>query len=103
ELELGRKRERNVEPIGRQKAVRAVGPFEQHHRALGQVVEAELGELGGARQAGEGGGWPRENWRARGRVQAGRGGGGPQRWGGRDRGGAWDGGWSGPPRDRPRA
>ena len=46
ELELGRQRERNVESIGRQKAVRAVGPLEQHHRAFRQVVEAELGELG---------------------------------------------------------
>src|SRR5262245_23179580 len=53
ELELGRKRERNVEPIGRQKAIRAVRPFEQHHRALGQVVEAELGELRRSRQAVE--------------------------------------------------
>ena len=53
ELELGGERERDVEPVGRQPAAGAVGPFEQHHRALGQVVEAELGELGGARGAVE--------------------------------------------------
>ena len=46
ELELGRERERDVEPVGRQEAGRAVRPFEQHHRAFRQVVEAELGELG---------------------------------------------------------
>ena len=49
-LELGRERERDVEPVRRQEAVGAVGPFQQHDRALGQVVEAELGELRRARE-----------------------------------------------------
>ncbi len=53
ELELGRERERDVEPVGRQEAGRAVRPFQQHDRALRQVVEAELGELRRSGQAVE--------------------------------------------------
>ena len=44
-LELGRQRERHVEPVGRQEPVCAVGPFEQHHRLFGQVAETEFGEF----------------------------------------------------------
>ncbi len=51
ELELGRERERDVEPVGRQKSGRTVRPFDQHDGVLGQVVEAELGELGRSGQA----------------------------------------------------
>ena len=50
--ELRRQRERDVEAVGRQEAGGAIRPFHQHHRALGQVVEAEFGEFGRARQAG---------------------------------------------------
>ena len=46
--ELRRQREGNVEPVGRQKSGRAVGPFQEHHGALREVVEAELGKLRGA-------------------------------------------------------
>ena len=46
----GDEREGDVEPVGGQEAGGAVGPFEQHHGALGEIVEAELGELGRARQ-----------------------------------------------------
>ena len=46
ELELGGERERDVEPVGRQQVAGAVGPFEQHDRVRGQVVEAELRQLG---------------------------------------------------------
>ena len=53
ELELGRERERDVEPVGRQEAGGAVRPFDQHDGVLRQVVEAELGEFGRARQAVE--------------------------------------------------
>ena len=48
--ELRRQRKRDVEPVRRQKSGGAVGPFHQHHRVFGQIVEAELGELGRARQ-----------------------------------------------------
>ena len=50
ELELGCERERDVEAVGRQKAGRAVRPFDQHHGAFRQVVEAELGKLCRTRQ-----------------------------------------------------
>ena len=48
--ELRRQREGDVEAVGRQKAGGAIGPFQQHHGAVGQIVEAELGEFGRARQ-----------------------------------------------------
>ena len=53
QLELGRERERDVEPVRRQKPRRAVRPFDQHDGVFRQVVEAEFGQLGGARQAVE--------------------------------------------------
>ena len=40
----------DVEPVGRQKSGGAVRPFHHHHRAVGQIVEAEFGEFGGAGQ-----------------------------------------------------
>ena len=46
--EVGRERERDVEPVRWQEARRTVGPFQQHDGVLRQVVEAELGELAGA-------------------------------------------------------
>ncbi len=49
-LHLGRQGQRHVEPIGGQETRRPVGPFEQHDRALRQVVEAKLGQLGCARE-----------------------------------------------------
>ena len=45
ELELGRQRERDVQPVGRQDARRAIGPFDQHHRAFRQIVETEFREI----------------------------------------------------------
>ena len=48
--ELRRQREGDVEAIGRQQTGGAVRPFHQHHGAFGQVVEAEFGELGRARE-----------------------------------------------------
>ena len=39
-------RERDVEPIGWQRAGGAVRPFQQNDRRLGQIVEAELREFG---------------------------------------------------------
>ena len=48
--ELRRQREGDVETVGRQEAGGAVGPFQQHHGAVGQIVEAELGEFRRARQ-----------------------------------------------------
>ena len=48
--ELRRQREGDVEAVGRQESGGAVGPFHQHHGAVGQIVEAEFGELGRARQ-----------------------------------------------------
>ena len=39
-----RERERDVEPVGRQRVGGAVRPFEQHH-GVGGLVDAELGEL----------------------------------------------------------
>ena len=41
-------RECDVEPVGRQKSGGAIGPFHQHHRAIGKIVEAEFGKLGRA-------------------------------------------------------
>ena len=49
-LELGRQRQRDVDAVGRQEAGGAIGPFEQHHRFVRQVVEPELVELGRARE-----------------------------------------------------
>ena len=43
--ELGRQRERDVEPVRRQEAGGAVRPLHHHHGAFGQVVEAELLQL----------------------------------------------------------
>ena len=48
ELELGRKGERNIDAIGRQEARGAIGPFDQHHRPVGQIIESKLGQLRGA-------------------------------------------------------
>ena len=48
--ELRRQRKGDVETAGRQQAGGAVGPFQQHHGAVGQIVEAELGQFRGARQ-----------------------------------------------------
>ena len=45
-LELGGEGERHVDAIGRQEAGRTVRPFHHHDGALGQIVEAELGEFG---------------------------------------------------------
>jgi hypothetical protein len=39
---LRRERERDVEPVRRQEAGRAIRPFHHRHGAFGQVVEAEL-------------------------------------------------------------
>ena len=46
----GVEREGDVEAVGRQEAGGAIGPFQQHHGAIGQIVEAELGKLGRARE-----------------------------------------------------
>jgi hypothetical protein len=43
--ELGRQRERDVQPVGRQEARRTIRPFQQHHRSLRQIVEAKLREF----------------------------------------------------------
>src|SRR5438045_3450740 len=37
---LGVQRERDVEAVGRQETGGAIRPFQQHHRLLGQIVEA---------------------------------------------------------------
>jgi hypothetical protein len=42
--------QRDVEPIGGQKSGGAVRPFQQRHRVLRDVVEAEFGKLIGSRQ-----------------------------------------------------
>ena len=43
--EMRRERKRNVEPVSRQRIGGAVRPFEQHHRRLGGLIDAELGKL----------------------------------------------------------
>ncbi len=53
ELELGGERERDVEPVRRQRVGRPVRPFDHDDSVLRQIVEAELGHFGGARQAVE--------------------------------------------------
>ena len=49
----GRQRQCDVEPVGRQEARGAVGPFQQRHGAVGHVLEAEFGELARPRQTVE--------------------------------------------------
>jgi hypothetical protein len=43
-------RKGDIEPARRQKAGGAIGPFHQHNGILRQIVEAELGQFGGARK-----------------------------------------------------
>src|SRR5207302_10134342 len=46
QLQLGGKRQGQVEPVGWEKSRGTIRPFEQHDCVLGQVVEAKLGNLG---------------------------------------------------------
>jgi len=43
--EVRRQRERDVEPVGRQYVLGAVGPFQQHHGILGRLVDTKLGQF----------------------------------------------------------
>ena len=63
--ELRREREGDVEAVRRQESGGAVRPFQQHHGVLGQVVEAELGELARAFERGRGRHAPPESAAAR--------------------------------------
>ena len=47
---LRRQREGDVEPVGGEKSGGAVGPFQEDHATLGDIREAEFGELGRPRQ-----------------------------------------------------
>ena len=43
--EMRRERERDIEPVSRERIRGAVRPFEQHHRGVRRLVDAELGKL----------------------------------------------------------